>query len=126
MQEAALIQPADAAAAGADRVDVRHRHRDQVAIDLSFPRQLHLAVLDDRDVETRSAHVHDDTIGLAARPRVRETGHRPAGRTREHRRHREPRDDLGRRDAAVRLHDEENSRELRRSQPAHKAFDVTP
>ena len=79
-QQAALVDPADGAAAGADGVDVEHRQREAQAVDLAFLDH-HRRFLDQRRLEAGAAHVDDDAAVLAMRPRCGEAGDRAAGGT---------------------------------------------
>src|ERR1700720_3822092 len=59
---ATLLSTARYAAAGADGVDVHHRQREIAAFDLAAAGHERLAVLDQRDVAGRAAHVEGDDV----------------------------------------------------------------
>ena len=97
---------------------------DGVAVDLAAVGDLHLAVLDERDVVARAAHVDDEAVLRPGRAGVREPRHRPAGRPGQHRRRGDVGDDLGGRDAAVGLHDEQDAAEVLLGQALDEPLDV--
>ena len=84
-QRAAAVAPADRAAAGADRVDVDHRQRQRAAADLAPGGLAHDAVLDDRHVARRAAHVEAQEVRLAGGGRHERGGSRTAGGPAQHR-----------------------------------------
>ena len=124
VQEPAVVEPADRAAAGPDRVHVDHRQGDRMSIDLALPRHLHLAVLDDRGVEARAAHVDDHEIVGAEATREGKARARPARGAGENRRRRVSRHELGRRDTAVRLHHQQDPVERGFLERDHQIVDV--
>ena len=78
-EDAALVDVRDRAAAGADGVDVDHRHHRLVVADLRVEEVAHpqLAVRGHADVGRRSADVEGDDVlvaGHLARPRCRRSG----------------------------------------------------
>src|SRR5690606_37119989 len=64
LQVAAVVDPADAPAAGADGADVDHRHRHRKVFHLGLGVQVNLAVDDQRGVQAGAAHVQGDDVGL--------------------------------------------------------------
>ena len=111
LEQPALVDSSDRAAAGADRVDVDRRQREPPAVDDGVGHHERLPVLDERGVEARPAHVDRDAVALAVRRELPEARGRPRGGAGE-KRQRRPLRHLGRRrDAAVRLHDEQNAAE---------------
>ncbi len=66
-QEAAFVDPGDAAAAGANGGEVDARRGDrQAPLDLEIRRVADLAVADDPDVTARAAHIERDQLALAS------------------------------------------------------------
>ena len=61
-QGVAGVDPADRAAAGADRVDVDRGHADRLALDLDLAAHRGAAVFDQADVEAGAAHVDRDQV----------------------------------------------------------------
>ena len=106
-EQAALIDPGDAAAAGADLDEIERRRRDQPLAGLKARHDARLAVLDDAGLGRRSAHVERDDFELL--------GHAPDMRRAEHARRRSGLDHAHRNaferaageTAAVGLHDVE-------------------
>ncbi len=76
--KAAVFDPRDRAAAGADRPDLDHRQAHGQAVDFAFRRLANRAVADDRDIRRRAAHVDADQIGDAVPRGERRHRHRPA------------------------------------------------
>jgi hypothetical protein len=105
-QRPAGVEPCDATAAGADRVDLDLRRPVRQAADVLLGRERRLEVLDETDVGARAAHVVRDQVALAREPPEVDRGGDASGRAREHRVHRIARGDLGRHDAAARRGDE--------------------
>ena len=62
-QRAALVDPRDRAAAGADRVDVDDRDADRDAVERRLARHLRAAVEHQADVGAGAAHVDRDDVG---------------------------------------------------------------
>ncbi len=123
---AALVDVGDRAAAGADRVDVDHRHEQRVAGDprVAGRRLADPAIGDDADVGRGAADVERDQAapprGLA-RPEAAEHAGRRAG---EKQRHRLLRRRLDRGDAAVRHHHVQLSRHALGCERARQPFEV--
>jgi len=57
-----VVHPGDRATAGADGVDVDHRHPDRVGADAQIGRDRRLAAFDQADVTGGPAHVHRDQL----------------------------------------------------------------
>ena len=74
--------PADRAAAGADRRDVDHRRRQRLAVEELQRRGAHLAAVHEPDVGARPAHVEGDQMSpaLAERLGAHHAGHRARSR----------------------------------------------
>src|SRR5207244_7430929 len=64
-QPTAGVDPRDAPAAGADRVDVHHRRAHGVGADRALAREQRLALPRQRHVVARAAHVERDEIAHA-------------------------------------------------------------
>src|SRR5262249_12990811 len=96
----------DTASAGADCVDVEHRHCHPVAAYPGVLAHLRDAVVDQRDVVARASHVDADYFVDVAQPADVRCGDDAAGRTRSHGRDAALTGQLGRDDPAVRLHDQ--------------------
>ena len=62
-EQTAGIHPGQAAAAGADRPDVHARQQQGISQQFGLPAHQRRAVLDQADVETGAAHIHDHHIG---------------------------------------------------------------
>jgi len=107
VEDSARVHPCDRSAAGAEGVDVDRRERDLRDADGLLARELGLAALQERDVRGRPAHVEGDEVRLAQEPRAVAAGGDAAGRPRQHGARRQPRRLAYRRDAAVRLHDQD-------------------
>ena len=85
LQDAGLGDARDRAAAGADRVDVDHRHADRHAVgDVLFSRQSGLAGADQRHIEAGAAHVAGDQVGMPRLLADAGGGHRARRRPRHH------------------------------------------
>lgn len=88
-QRSALINPDDAAAASADRLDIdRWRLHRQTPSNLECVLQLEAPVADDRDIKARAAHVDGDEIAPPRRLADEGASEDPAGRSRDAQRHR--------------------------------------
>ena len=61
-QHTALVNPDQAAATGADRVDIEHRRADRQIIDVEFVGDPGRAVLDQANVGAGPAHVEGDQV----------------------------------------------------------------
>ena len=109
LQHAAFIDDGDAAAARADGANIEHGKGHRVAAHRSFCRETHLAVLDERNVEARAAHVHGDEILMTGSRAAENPRHRPARRSRQKRATGKARSHLGRHHAAVGLHDQQSA-----------------
>ena len=94
-QQAALVDPADGAAARADGDHVQHGPADAQAVDLALGGGEGLAVFDQGDVEAGAAHVAGDAVGEALALGVGKTGHRAAGGAGEQREAGDAHGDLG-------------------------------
>ena len=69
LEAAAAVEPADAAAAGADRLHVeREGARRDAPAQLDLRAEAELVVPDQRDVRARAAHVHRDRVAAAEPP----------------------------------------------------------
>ena len=93
------------AAAGAHGVDVDHRQRNVAPLDLAAIGNGRLAILDERNVAGRAAHVEGDEVLNARRAAGMDTRGDAAGRSGKHRGNGLFRRRLEGRHAAVRLHD---------------------
>ena len=126
LEGAARVGSRDAAAARADGRDVDHRHQDRVAANPGVARGglVVVAVDHDADVGAGAAHVESDE---APAPRVlRRPGsaQHPGGRARHEGDDRHVRHHRRGRDAAVRPHDVEVTRDARLLQPVLEAAHV--
>src|SRR6185437_16728339 len=65
MQDAARVDAADRAAAGAQRHDVEAAQRDLVLADLAVAGERRLALDDEADIGARPAHVEGDEVAVA-------------------------------------------------------------
>ena len=117
LQRAAAVDPQDRAAAGADlgKIDRRHfqrisgarqqpRAEHDTRADLVFGGARHLAILDQRGLGGRAAHIERNRLVDADPPGQRLHPDNPGGRPRLDNVHRRHRRRLGGREAAVRLH----------------------
>src|SRR5947209_19864842 len=107
MQDAAGIDPADRAAAGAQGHDVEAVEGDAMAADLAVRGERRLAVDDEADIGARAAHVEGDEIALADQLGGVAAAGDAAGRARQHAAGSEARRLDDRRDPAMRLDDED-------------------
>ncbi len=80
MQDAALVDPGDRAAAGADRGDVETVQSDAVATDAAVHHQRRRALDNQADVGAGAAHVERDQVLLALQPRRVDAAGDPASR----------------------------------------------
>ena len=64
LQEAAIVDPRDAAAAGADRVDVDHRKAYRIARNLTLARDERCRFLDQADIGRGAADIEGDQIAV--------------------------------------------------------------
>ena len=69
VEQSLRVDPGDRTAAGADADHVHERHADAVAVDVDVLDEIHLAVLDQRDVAARAADVdaHEVASGRGSR-----------------------------------------------------------
>ena len=105
LDEAARVHARDAAAAGADRVDIDHRLLHVVAAQPPHPPDRRLAAAHQRDVGAGPAHVERHDVGEAGQAGDPPGAHHAGGGTREQQRDRQ-RLGLGERhDATVGAHD---------------------
>ena len=74
VQQAALVEPRDRAAARADRVDVDHRQREPPAVDDAVDHHERFAAAHERRVEARAAHVHGDAVPQPVRRELPQPG----------------------------------------------------
>ncbi len=125
-EQAAGVDPADRAAARADRRDVEHRHRDPQAVDLALGDEERLAAAVERGVERRAAHVDRDPVGEVVDRAVPRAGAWASRRAREQRHDGALADDLRRHHAAVRLHDEQHAAEVDAGELRDQRVDVAP
>src|SRR5258707_5589511 len=109
MQDAAGIDPADRAAARAERHDVEAVQGDAVAADLAVGGERRLAVDDEADIGARAAHVEGDEIALADQLGGVTAAGDAAGWARQHAAGSEARGLDDRCDAAMRLNDEDRT-----------------
>ena len=84
LQQSETIDAGDGAAAGAHGIDVQHGHGEIAAFDLAAARNERLAVLDQRHVAGRAAHVEGDGVLPLQRARQRGACRDPAGGAGEH------------------------------------------
>ena len=125
LQHAAFIDDGDATAARADSANIEHGKRHCVAAHRSFRGETHLAVLDERNVEARAAHVHGDEILITGSRSAENTRHRPARRSRQKRATGKARRHFGRHHAAVGLHDQQSAVKPGALQARRQAFEIT-
>jgi hypothetical protein len=104
-EHAKAVDLGDGAAAGAHRIDVHHRHGEIAAFDLAAAGKHSFAVLDQRHVARRAAHVEGDEVADRQLPTCGQTRGNAAGWTRQHRGDGGARGVAERRHAAIRLHD---------------------
>ena len=124
-QRAAGVDPADAAAAGAYRVDVQHRHADRQAAHLGVAGERDRTAMYHADVEAGAAHVRGDQVaGTRCRAGDGGAGHEAAGRARHHRLHRAAAGGARRHHAAARLHDEQRRSDVVFAQPLFQSPQV--
>ena len=83
-KRAAVVEPADRAAAGADRVDVDHRQLDHPAADLAGVGAPHPAALHHADVARGAAHVQPHRVSVRGERRQQAGADRAARGAREH------------------------------------------
>ena len=108
LQDARARHARDRAAAGADRVDVDHRHADgQAVAHLLLGAHRGRAAHDHADVEARAAHVAGDHVGVAGRERGEGRGLDAGGGPGHQRVHGVARGDVHGHRAAVALHHEQ-------------------
>jgi hypothetical protein len=126
LESASCVDVRDRAAAGADRVQVDHRHEDRIARDERIARRglRELAVGHDADVGARAADVErDQVVAIGELPDPGAAEH--AGREPRHQRvDRQIGDRARRRDAAVRHHDVDFAAEARGLETACEPVDV--
>ena len=84
LEHAEAVDAGDGAAAGADGVDVHHRHREVAALDLAAAGDRGLAVLDQRHVAGGAAHVEGDEVLETGHPARIGAGGDAAGRAGQH------------------------------------------
>ena len=65
LQRAGVVEPGDAAAAGADHLDVDHRHPHRIAGDDALGGEGRPAGLDQRHIGAGAADIEGDEIGKA-------------------------------------------------------------
>ena len=65
LKEAAIVDPRDAAATGANRVHVDHRKADRIAGNLPLARDQGHRLLDQADIRRGAAHVEGDQVAVA-------------------------------------------------------------
>ena len=107
LQDAGLGDARDRAAAGADRVDVDHRHANRHAVgDVLLRRQRGLAAADQGHVEAGAAHVAADQVGMARLLADAGGGERAGRRSRHHGLHGIVGGGLAAHRAAIALHDQ--------------------
>ena len=124
-QDAALVHPRDAAAAGADGLDVHHRHAERHAVgDVLLRRRRRHAAAHDGDVEAGAAHVAADEVGEAGGSAEVRGGDDAGGRPRHDRLHRLLAGDAGGHHAAVALHHQQLGLAGAGAQPAGDALQV--
>src|SRR5262249_11557580 len=101
---ASAIDPADAAAAGANGEDVDRRDADWHVHHMPLMRHRNALARQQTHVKTGAAHVGCDAVFEPSRPDKISAGPPPAARSRKQEGHRHMRGALGRGHAAVRLH----------------------
>ena len=84
LEQAAGVDVRDGPAARADGVDVEHRRLQRVAVDVHLAGELGLALLDQRDVGRRAAHVEGDEVRVAREDAGPEAAHDPGRGAGEH------------------------------------------
>ena len=94
-QPAEVVDTGDAAAAGADRVDVDRRVGRGVAADIEVDPGIGHAVEDSGHVGARATHVEGEQIGRVDQPAQLGGGDRPAGRPGQQRQDRQSAGPLG-------------------------------
>ena len=122
----AAVPPGDAAAAGADAVDVDHRDHQRIAGDPGIARRglAEMAVLDDADVGAGAAHIEGDefiAVRQIAAPRAAQDAR---GRARQQGQHGPFRYQAGRGHAPVRAHDVQVGLEAARAHGVLQVGDV--
>ena len=122
-QQAALIHPGDRAAPRADGVNIEHGQCDLVPRDLTIVDRARRADRH-RGLEARSAHVCSDAAIGAERLGEEQSGSGTARRPRQQGERRLPARKLRRDDAAVRLHDQENTAEARPLQASDQPIEI--
>ena len=106
MQDAAVVDPRNRAAAGADAGDVEAVERDRVAGDAAAVGQARAPIDDQRNVGAGAAHVERDQIALADQPGRVDAAGDPARRPGQHGARRQPARLGDRRHPAMRLDDQ--------------------
>ena len=123
-QHAAIVDPGDRAAAGADRDDVEHRRADRQAVDLAFRGERRPSVLHQADVGRGAAHVEGDQVLEARARRLARRADHAGGRAGIERGDGALAHRRGRQASAVRLHHREAAREAGLGQPVLEAVQV--
>ena len=123
-QHAAVIDPDDRAAAGADRHDVEHGRADRQAVDLALRGQRRPAVLHQADVGRGAAHVEGDEVPEARARRLARRADHAGGRSGIERGDGALAHRRGRQAPAVGLHHREAAGEARLGQLALEAVQV--
>ena len=103
-QAAGAVEPGDRAAAGADRVDVDHRHAQPMAGHHAFGANHRPAALDQGDVAAGAADIDGDQVAQARQGADRLAADHSGRRAGQQQAHRPPARHPGRRDAAARRH----------------------
>ena len=120
VQQAAGIEPGNAAAARADGMHVECRGLERAAIDHAAVAELRLAVLHEANIGTGAAHVERDDVGMAATRRHVDRAADAAAGPRKQRIDGALARLAGRHDAATRTHDE---RRRRNGQPRYRGLE---
>ena len=135
LEQAELIDPSEAAAAGADldEVDRRHRHREARTLleavdagDLERVRELRLAIVDQARLGGGAAHVEAQQTILAEPTGEPRAGERTGRRTRLDEPDRRPRRVVGRHDTAVRQHHQDRATESLGREPLLQLVEIRP
>ena len=117
MQDAARIDAADRAAAGAEADDVEAVQRQPVAADAATAYQRRFALDDQADIRAGAAHVERDQVVAVQQLRRIATARDAAGGTRQHTAGRHARRLVDRRHAAMRLDDQDRPAIARLDKP---------